>query len=113
MCDSAYVGIRRLRLLPDVGIGHSDYTFRVLSLTRRREFRRTGIRASIGKEIEMNKDQKDGVVNQVKGKVNEAVGKVPGDKAREAKGDMKQAAGKVQKGVGDARENIKNAFKTP
>jgi uncharacterized protein YjbJ (UPF0337 family) len=113
MCDSAYARIRRVRLLAGTGIRHSDYTFRVLSLTWRREFRHIGIRASIRKEIKMNKDQKDGVVNQAKGKVNEVVGKVTGDKAQEAKGDMQQAAGKVQKGVGDARENVKDALKKP
>src|ERR1700675_280670 len=101
MCDSAYVVIRRARLLSGNAICHSDYTVRALSLTWRREVRRTGVRASIRKEIKMNKDQKDGVVNQAKGKVNEVVGKVTGDKGQEAKGDMQQAAGKVQKGVGD------------
>ena len=59
----------------------------------------------------MNKDQKDGVMMQAKDDLNEAVGKVTGNKAREAKGDMQQAAGKIQKGVGDAREDVKDAFK--
>jgi uncharacterized protein YjbJ (UPF0337 family) len=63
------------------------------------------------KEIEMNKDQTDGVLKQAKGKVNEAVGKVTNDPAQEAKGDMQQAAGKVQKGVGDAREDLKDSVK--
>jgi uncharacterized protein YjbJ (UPF0337 family) len=113
MCDSAYVGIRRARLFCAVRNRHSDYTFRALSLICAANPRRPEIRASIRKEIKMNKDQKDGVVNQAKGKVNEVVGKVTGDKSQEAKGDMQQAAGKVQKGVGDAREDVKDALKKP
>jgi uncharacterized protein YjbJ (UPF0337 family) len=80
-------------------------------LTWRREIHYIGFALLIRKEMKMNKDQKDGVVKQAKGKVNEVVGKVTGDRAQEAKGDVQQAAGKVQKGAGDARENVKDALK--
>ena len=57
----------------------------------------------------MNKDQVKGELKDVAGKVQEETGKLIGSKEQQAKGLQKQVTGKVQKGLGDAKETIKNA----
>ncbi|PTQ82059.1 CsbD-like protein [Nitrosospira multiformis] len=57
----------------------------------------------------MNKDQVKGVAKDIAGKVQQEAGVLTGDKEQQAKGLAKQAEGKIQKGVGDAKEAIKDA----
>lgn len=61
----------------------------------------------------MNKDQKDGAGNQVKGGFKEAVSKVTGNKAGEVEGKIQKAVGKVQTKVGNAVEEDKRNRQQP
>lgn len=54
----------------------------------------------------MNKDQKEGQVDNIKGRVKEAAGIVTGDKDKESAGASQRAAGAVQKAVGDIKHGI-------
>lgn len=56
----------------------------------------------------MNKDQVKGAVKDVAGKVQEESGKLVGSKEQQVKGLSKQIAGKVQKGLGDAKQSVKD-----
>ena len=59
----------------------------------------------------MNKDQAKGAARDVAGKVQEEAGKLVGNESMQAKGLAKQISGKLQKGVGDAKEALKDATK--
>ena len=56
----------------------------------------------------MNKDQIKGKAKDIGGKIQQEVGKVVGSSEQQAKGLNKQAEGKLQKGVGDAKEAVKD-----
>jgi uncharacterized protein YjbJ (UPF0337 family) len=58
-------------------------------------------------ETLMNKDQADGLVEEVKGKVKEAAGVILDDKEMEIEGNVQKNVGKVQSGFGDLKEDIK------
>jgi uncharacterized protein YjbJ (UPF0337 family) len=60
----------------------------------------------------MNKDQVKGAVKDVAGKVQEESGKLVGSKEQQVKGLSKQISGKVQKGVGDAKQSVKDFNKS-
>jgi uncharacterized protein YjbJ (UPF0337 family) len=55
----------------------------------------------------MNKDQVEGLVEEVKGKVKEAAGVILDDKDLEIEGNVQKNVGKVQSGFGNLKENIK------
>lgn len=54
----------------------------------------------------MNKDQKTGAVQNIKGRLKEAVGVVSGNKDKESEGGLERAKGSVQKAVGDLRHDV-------
>ncbi|MGA7982369.1 MAG: CsbD family protein [Chromatiaceae bacterium] len=58
----------------------------------------------------MNKDQVKGRIEEAKGKVKEVTGKVVGKKEMEAEGNVQKNIGKAQAGVGDIKEDIKDAL---
>ena len=53
-----------------------------------------------------------GEAKDIAGKVQEEAGKLIGSKEQQAKGLSKQISGKVQKGVGDARQSVKDFNKS-
>jgi uncharacterized protein YjbJ (UPF0337 family) len=55
----------------------------------------------------MNKQQIKGVTNQVTGGIKKEVGRLTGDSSTTARGHATEIKGKVQKGVGDAREELR------
>lgn len=57
----------------------------------------------------MNKDQIKGGLKEAAGKVQEKAGEFVGSKSQKAKGLTKEVEGKAQKGVGDAKEALKDA----
>ena len=59
----------------------------------------------------MNKDQVKGKAKDIGGKIQEEAGKLVGSSEQQAKGLNKQAEGKLQKGLGDAKEAVKNVVK--
>lgn len=54
----------------------------------------------------MNQDQKEGHIDNIKGRVKEAAGIITGDKAKEAEGASQRAGGAVKKAVGDLKHGI-------
>jgi uncharacterized protein YjbJ (UPF0337 family) len=54
----------------------------------------------------MNKDQKTGAVQNVKGRVKQAVGILSGDKKAESEGASERVGGAVKKAVGDFKHGI-------
>ena len=58
----------------------------------------------------MNDDQVKGRANQVKGTIKEKTGQVTGNRDLEDEGATDKASGKVQSGVGDAKEEVKDAI---
>ena len=54
----------------------------------------------------MNKDQKEGRAENLKGRVKEAAGVVTGNKQRESEGAVERAAGAAQKAVGDLKHKV-------
>lgn len=60
----------------------------------------------------MNKDQVKGAVKNIAGKVQEEAGKLAGNQDQQVKGLGKQIAGQAQKSYGDAKEVVKDAFKS-
>lgn len=58
----------------------------------------------------MNKDQVKGRIEEVKGTMKEVAGKVSGDKKLEREGEIQNVSGKVQAGIGDLKEDIKDAI---
>ncbi len=61
--------------------------------------------------MSINDDQVKGRADEAQGKVKEVVGKVLGNKDLEAKGNIQKNVGSVQASLGDAKEDIKKAFK--
>jgi uncharacterized protein YjbJ (UPF0337 family) len=61
----------------------------------------------------INKDQVKGRAEEMEGKVKEVVGKTVGSKELEIKGNIQKNLGAVKAKVGDAKEDIKKAVKTP
>ena len=59
----------------------------------------------------MNKDQVKGAAKDVAGKLQQKAGKLVGNEKLQAKGLAKQVSGKLQKGLGDAKEILKDAGK--
>lgn len=59
----------------------------------------------------MNKDQVKGTAKDIAGKVQSETGKLIGNKEMEAKGLKNEVVGKAQKGLGDAKEAVKDAVK--
>ncbi|NMG29679.1 CsbD family protein [Aromatoleum evansii] len=58
----------------------------------------------------MNKDQVKGRIEEAKGKMKEVAGRVSGDKKLEREGKIQNISGKVQAGIGDLKEDIKDAI---
>jgi uncharacterized protein YjbJ (UPF0337 family) len=58
----------------------------------------------------MNKDQVKGRIEEAKGKVKEVTGKVVGNKEMEVEGNIQKNIGKGQAGVGDLKEDVKDAL---
>lgn len=56
----------------------------------------------------MNKDQVKGELKDIGGKIQEEAGKLTGSSKQQAEGLGKQVEGKLQKGLGDAKEAIKD-----
>jgi uncharacterized protein YjbJ (UPF0337 family) len=54
----------------------------------------------------MNKDQKDGAIENAKGRAKEAAGTLIGNKNLESEGAADRAAGAVKKAVGDVKHEI-------
>ncbi len=54
----------------------------------------------------MNKDQKDGAAENIKGRVKQAAGIVTGNKDQESQGAAERASGAVKKAVGDLKHGI-------
>jgi len=61
----------------------------------------------------MNTDQVKGGLKQAAGKVQEKTGEAVGSKNQQAKGMAKEVEGQAQKGVGNAKENFKDAGRKP
>ena len=57
----------------------------------------------------MNKQQIKGVTNQVTGSIKKEVGRLTGDSSTTARGHATEIKGRVQKGVGDAREELRES----
>ena len=56
----------------------------------------------------MNKQQIKGVTNQVTGGIKKEIGRATGDSSTTARGHATEIKGRVQKGVGDAREDLRD-----
>ena len=54
----------------------------------------------------MNKDQRDGVVEDTKGRAKEELAAVTGDKAKETEGAWDRAGGAIKKAIGDLKHSI-------
>jgi uncharacterized protein YjbJ (UPF0337 family) len=54
----------------------------------------------------MNKDQKNGAVENIKGRVKQAAAIITGNKDKEAEGASERAGGAVKKAVGDLKHGI-------
>jgi uncharacterized protein YjbJ (UPF0337 family) len=54
----------------------------------------------------MNKEQKSGAVQNIKGRVKQAVGIVSGNKSKESEGASERAVGSVKRAVGDLKHGI-------
>jgi len=54
----------------------------------------------------MNRDQKEGRVENIKGRAKQAVGIVTGDKDKESQGASERAGGAVKKAVGDLKHGL-------
>jgi uncharacterized protein YjbJ (UPF0337 family) len=59
------------------------------------------------KELHMDKDRVEGVVEQAKGKVKEVAGKVTGDTKTEAEGKADQVKGKIQNTIGGIKDTLR------
>ncbi|NGZ87731.1 CsbD family protein [Duganella aceris] len=59
----------------------------------------------------MNKDQVKGKAKEIGGKIQQEAGELVGSSEQQAKGLNKQAEGKLQKGLGDAKEVVKDISK--
>jgi uncharacterized protein YjbJ (UPF0337 family) len=63
----------------------------------------------IYQELNMNKDQAKGRIEEAKGKVKEVTGKLVGNEDLEIKGQIQKSGGIVQSAYGDLKEDIKDA----
>ncbi len=54
----------------------------------------------------MNKDQRDGAIENLKGRAKQAVGIVTGDNKAESQGAVERAGGAMKKAVGDLKRGI-------
>jgi uncharacterized protein YjbJ (UPF0337 family) len=54
----------------------------------------------------MNKDQKEGAVQNIKGRVKQAGGVLSGNKEAESEGARDRASGAVKKAVGDLKHKV-------
>lgn len=54
----------------------------------------------------MNRDQKEGRVENVKGRVKQAAGIITGNKDKESEGASERAGGAVKKALGDLKHGI-------
>ena len=54
----------------------------------------------------MNKDQKDGVIENIKGRVKQAIAIVTGDKTKESAAAVERAGGAIKKAVGDLKHDV-------
>jgi uncharacterized protein YjbJ (UPF0337 family) len=54
----------------------------------------------------MNKDQKGGTAENIKGRVKQAAGIVTGNKDQESQGASERASGAVKKAVGELKHGI-------
>lgn len=59
----------------------------------------------------MHKDEVEGAAKEVRGNVKDAIGKATGDDKLRADGMADKAEGKIQKGVGKAKEAVRDALK--
>lgn len=59
----------------------------------------------------LNKDERDGKIDQAKGRVKQAVGDLTGDKRLRTEGKVDEAKGKVQETVGNVRHAVGDAVK--
>ena len=59
----------------------------------------------------MHKDEVKGGAKQARGAVKDAVGKVTGEENLRADGAADKAEGSIQKGVGKAKEAVRDALK--
>ena len=57
-----------------------------------------------------NKNERDGKVDQAKGKVKQAVGTLTGDKNLKAEGQVDETVGKVEAAVGRTRRKAGDAI---
>jgi uncharacterized protein YjbJ (UPF0337 family) len=57
----------------------------------------------------INKDQIEGRAREAAGKVQESAGQMTGNRTAQAKGMLKKAAGAAQAGVGDLKEDLRQA----
>ena len=58
-----------------------------------------------------NKDERDGKVNQAKGRVKQAVGDLTGNAHLRTEGKIDEAKGKVQVAIGHAKDKFGDAVK--
>jgi len=54
----------------------------------------------------MNKDQKDGIAENTKGRAKQALATVMGDKAKETEGALQRTGGAIKKAIGDLKHSI-------
>jgi uncharacterized protein YjbJ (UPF0337 family) len=54
----------------------------------------------------MNKDQKTGALENLKGRFKQALGALTGDKTKEAEGASERLGGAVKKAVGDLKQGV-------
>jgi uncharacterized protein YjbJ (UPF0337 family) len=54
----------------------------------------------------MNREQKEGRFENLKGRIKQAAGSLTGDKAKEGEGASERATGAVKKAIGDLREKF-------
>jgi uncharacterized protein YjbJ (UPF0337 family) len=59
----------------------------------------------------MHKDEVKGATKEVRGNVKEAIGKATGDDKLRVDGAADKAEGAIQKGVGKAKEAVRDALK--
>jgi len=62
------------------------------------------------KELDMNKDQINGKLQDIGGKIQEEAGKLVGNPDQQVKGLKNQVEGKTQEKLGDVKEAIKDAI---
>jgi uncharacterized protein YjbJ (UPF0337 family) len=67
-------------------------------------------RVTLGGQNMWNKDERDGKIDQAKGKVKQAVGDLTNDPDLKAEGQVDEAAGKGQAAVGQVRRKVGDAI---